>query len=87
MKIEKTSIPQIVMQPITVNVNKYVLELTETEARVLHNLVGSVIGGGKPRTVTSDIYFGLQKAGLKSFEEIGELPAFVDVIEIERDIE
>jgi hypothetical protein len=47
---------------------KIVLELSEEEAIVLKDMVGNVLGGGKIRNITNNIYYSLGCCGINDLD-------------------
>lgn len=64
-------------QKVPIKQYKIVLELSEEEAIVLKHMVGNVLGGGKIRDITNNIYLSLDDCGI---DAIGDL--FTDVFRI-----
>ena len=59
---------------------KIVLELSRKEAEVLKFIVGNIVGGGKIRDITNNIYLSLDDYGINT---IGDL--FTDVFKIKEE--
>lgn len=55
-------------QKVPIKQYKIVLELSEEEAIVLKHMVGNVLGGGKIRDITNNIYSSLGCCGINDLD-------------------
>jgi hypothetical protein len=57
-------------QKVPIKQYKIILELSEEEAIVLKSMVGNVLGSGKIRDITSNIYFSLHDCGINTVDDL-----------------